>query len=53
MCGISLGAVRGIGSSECRFILIFDDGAFAEAHTLSITDWLIRFGCSEFVDAHD
>ena len=28
-------SIRGIGSSECRFILIFDDGAFAEEHTLS------------------
>jgi oxalate decarboxylase len=33
-------SIRGIGSSECHFILIFDDGAFAEEHTLSITDWL-------------
>jgi oxalate decarboxylase len=33
-------SIRGIGSSECHFILIFDDGAFAEDHTLSITDWL-------------
>ena len=33
-------SIRGIGASECHFILIFDDGAFAEAHTLSITDWL-------------
>src|SRR5271163_2045194 len=32
--------IRGIGSSECHFILIFDDGGFAEDHTLSITDWL-------------
>jgi oxalate decarboxylase len=33
-------SIRGTGSSECHFILIFDDGAFAEDHTLSITDWL-------------
>jgi oxalate decarboxylase len=33
-------SIRGIGSSECHFILIFDDGAFAEDHTLSITDWM-------------
>ena len=33
-------SIRGIGPSECRFILIFDDDAFAEDHTLSITDWL-------------
>jgi len=35
-------SIRGIGSSECHFILIFDDGAFAEEHTLSITDWLAQ-----------
>jgi Cupin len=28
------------GPGECHFILIFDNGAFAEDHTLSITDWL-------------
>ena len=33
-------SIRGIGSSECHFILIFDDGAFSEDHTLSVTDWL-------------
>jgi oxalate decarboxylase len=33
-------SILGIGSTECHFILIFDDGAFAEEHTLSITDWL-------------
>lgn len=33
-------SIRGIGSSECNFILMFDDRAFAEDHTLSITDWL-------------
>ena len=34
-------SIQGIGSSECRFILIFDDGDFSEVdHTLSITDWL-------------
>jgi oxalate decarboxylase len=33
-------SIQGIGSSECHFILIFDDGAFAEDHTFSITDWL-------------
>ena len=32
-------SILGIGSIECHFILIFDDGAFAEEHTLSITDW--------------
>ena len=34
-------SIQGIGSSECRFILIFDNGDFSEVdHTLSITDWL-------------
>jgi oxalate decarboxylase len=33
-------SILGIGPSECQFILIFDNGAFAEEHTLSITDWL-------------
>jgi oxalate decarboxylase len=33
-------SILGIGPSECHFILIFDNGAFAEEHTLSITDWL-------------
>ena len=33
-------SILGIGPSECHFILIFDNGDFAEEHTLSITDWL-------------
>jgi oxalate decarboxylase len=34
-------SIRGIGSSECHFILIFDNGDFSEEdHSLSITDWL-------------
>ncbi len=33
-------SILGIGPSECQFILIFDNGAFAEEHTLSVTDWL-------------
>ncbi len=33
-------SIRGIGSGECHFILMFDDGAFAEDHTFSVTDWL-------------
>ena len=45
MFGISPAArghsIQGIGSSECHFILIFDNGDFSEVdHTLSITDWL-------------
>lgn len=33
-------SIQGTGPSECHFILIFDNGAFAEDHTLSISDWL-------------
>ena len=34
-------SIQGIGSSECQFILIFDNGDFSEEdHSLSITDWL-------------
>ncbi len=33
-------SIQGTGRSECHFILIFDNGAFAEDHTLGISDWL-------------
>jgi len=33
-------SIQGTGPGECHFILIFDNGAFAEDHTLSISDWL-------------
>jgi oxalate decarboxylase len=33
-------SILAIGPGECHFVLIFDNGAFAEEHTLSITDWL-------------
>jgi oxalate decarboxylase len=33
-------SIQGIGPKECHFILMFDNGAFAEEHTLSITNWL-------------
>ena len=39
-------SILGIGPSECHFILIFDNGAFAEEHTLSITDWLAHTSAS-------
>jgi oxalate decarboxylase/phosphoglucose isomerase-like protein (cupin superfamily) len=29
-------SIHGIGSSECHFILIFDNGDFSEDHTLSV-----------------
>ena len=33
-------SILGTGPGECHFILMFDNGAFSEDHTLSITDWL-------------
>ena len=33
-------SIQGTGPSECHFILMFDNGAFSEDHTLSISDWL-------------
>jgi oxalate decarboxylase len=33
-------SIQGTGPSECHFVLMFDNGAFAEDHTLSISDWL-------------
>jgi oxalate decarboxylase len=39
-------SILGIGPGECHFILIFDNGAFAEEHTLSITDWLAHTSAS-------
>jgi oxalate decarboxylase/phosphoglucose isomerase-like protein (cupin superfamily) len=33
-------SIQGSGPSECHFILMFDNGAFSEDHTLSISDWL-------------
>jgi len=33
-------SILGTGASECHFILMFDNGSFAEDHTLSISDWL-------------
>jgi oxalate decarboxylase len=33
-------SIQGTGPGECHFILMFDNGAFAEDHTLSISDWL-------------
>jgi oxalate decarboxylase len=35
-------SIQGIGSEECHFILIFDNGDFSEDHTFSVTDWLSR-----------
>jgi len=33
-------SIQGIGSEECHFILIFDNGNFSEDHTFSITDFI-------------
>jgi oxalate decarboxylase len=33
-------AVQGLGPGESHFILVFDNGAFSEYGTFSITDWL-------------
>jgi oxalate decarboxylase len=32
--------IQGLGPDEAHFVLIFDDGAFKEFGTFSITDWL-------------
>jgi oxalate decarboxylase len=33
-------ALLGLGPEECHFVLVFDNGAFTEHGTFSITDWL-------------
>ena len=33
-------SIQGLGPDGCRFLLVFDDGAFDEFHTFLITDWL-------------
>jgi oxalate decarboxylase len=33
-------SIQGIGDEECHFILVFDNGAFSEFATFSITDWI-------------
>ncbi|HLJ91696.1 MAG TPA: cupin domain-containing protein [Gemmataceae bacterium] len=33
-------ALVGLGPDECHFVLVFDNGAFSEHGTFSITDWL-------------
>lgn len=35
-------SIQGIGNEECHFILVFDNGAFSEFATFSITDWISR-----------
>jgi oxalate decarboxylase len=33
-------ALQGLGPKECHFVLVFDNGAFSEHGTFSLTDWL-------------
>ncbi len=33
-------SIQGLGTEECHFILVFDNGAFSEYGTFSSTDWL-------------
>ena len=33
-------SIQGLAPDGCRFLLVFDDGAFDEFHTFLITDWL-------------
>lgn len=33
-------SIQGIGGEECHFILVFDNGAFSENATFSLSDWL-------------
>jgi oxalate decarboxylase len=35
-------SIQGMGTEECHFLLIFDDGRFSEFGTFSITDWISR-----------
>lgn len=35
-------SIQGIGEEECHFILTFDNGAFSEFSTFSITDWIAQ-----------
>jgi oxalate decarboxylase len=33
-------SIQGIGTEECKFILVFDNGSFSDFATFSITDWI-------------
>ena len=33
-------SIQGLGPDGCRFLLVFNDGAFDEFHTFLLTDWL-------------
>jgi len=34
--------IQGMGEKECTFLLVFDNGAFSEFATFSLTDWLAQ-----------
>jgi oxalate decarboxylase len=33
-------SIQGIGTEECKFILVFDNGSFSDFATFSISDWI-------------
>ncbi len=33
-------SIQGVGTEDCRFILVFDNGAFSDFATFSISDWI-------------
>lgn len=35
-------SLQGIGTEECEFMLVFDNGAFSDFATFSISDWLAQ-----------
>lgn len=35
-------SIQGLGPGDCHFILVFDNGAFSEFATFSVTDWVAR-----------
>jgi oxalate decarboxylase len=35
-------SIQGLGTEECHFLLVMDDGHFSEFGTFSITDWMSR-----------
>ena len=35
-------SIQGIGNEECHFILAFDNGAFSEYATFSVSDWIAQ-----------
>ncbi|MBV8530228.1 MAG: cupin domain-containing protein [Candidatus Eremiobacteraeota bacterium] len=35
-------SIQGLGTEECHFLLVMDDGRFSEFGTFSITDWISR-----------